>query len=102
MHPTNPQTNIKLNTTLAAWGVIKQRLQNAAGPGCGACMGRWWIGVGSNRDGQASRGMDYMKQVEGGACGLGAGQGVDLTCRHLCSEGCSTGFCLWSATASAS
>eukprot|EP00983_Pelagomonas_calceolata_P126072 1161267-Pelagomonas_calceolata.AAC.7 len=42
----------------------------------GACMGRWWSGVGSNGEGQApSGGMDNIRRVEGGACGLGAGQG---------------------------
>eukprot|EP00983_Pelagomonas_calceolata_P086683 1156806-Pelagomonas_calceolata.AAC.1 len=34
------------------------------------------------------------------ARGLRAGQGVHLMCRHECSEGCPTGFCLWSAVAS--
>eukprot|EP00983_Pelagomonas_calceolata_P112122 1159852-Pelagomonas_calceolata.AAC.11 len=41
-------------------------------------MGCWWSGVGSDGDGQASRGMDDIRRVEGGACGLGAGQGVHI------------------------
>eukprot|EP00983_Pelagomonas_calceolata_P065957 1148808-Pelagomonas_calceolata.AAC.2 len=32
--------------------------------------------------------------------GPGAGQGVHLMCRFLCSQGCSTGFCSWPAAAS--
>eukprot|EP00983_Pelagomonas_calceolata_P013487 431436-Pelagomonas_calceolata.AAC.2 len=41
-------------------------------------------------------GMD-IRLVEGGACGLGAGQGVHLMRRHQCSKGCSTGFCVVSS-----
>eukprot|EP00983_Pelagomonas_calceolata_P051450 1142409-Pelagomonas_calceolata.AAC.10 len=50
--------------------------------------------------GASSGGMPDIRRAEGGACGLGAGQGVHFMCWHQCSEGCSTGFCLWSAAAS--
>eukprot|EP00983_Pelagomonas_calceolata_P061329 1146797-Pelagomonas_calceolata.AAC.1 len=46
-------------------------------------MGRWWSDVGS-------RGMDDIRRMKGGACGLGAGHGVHFMCRHNCgSKGCS-------------
>eukprot|EP00983_Pelagomonas_calceolata_P034274 1074127-Pelagomonas_calceolata.AAC.1 len=42
-------------------------------------------------------GMDDIRRVEGGAYVLGAGQGVHFMCRHQCSKGCSTVFCVVSS-----
>eukprot|EP00983_Pelagomonas_calceolata_P133377 1161960-Pelagomonas_calceolata.AAC.1 len=44
----------------------------------------------------------YIRRVESGACGLGAGQGVHFMCWHQCSEGCPTGFCVvWNSSLTA-
>eukprot|EP00983_Pelagomonas_calceolata_P026676 836715-Pelagomonas_calceolata.AAC.1 len=75
MEPTLPEPSCGLGIARLGLGLVATRQQRAAtcssggsmgcelaeaaaGPGCGACTGRWWSGVGSDGDGQASRGMD--------------------------------------------
>eukprot|EP00983_Pelagomonas_calceolata_P037012 1136153-Pelagomonas_calceolata.AAC.2 len=57
-----------------------------------ACVGRWWSGVGSDGEGQASSGgMDDIRRVEGGACGLGAGHGNEQSAIKTASEDLTSG-----------
>eukprot|EP00983_Pelagomonas_calceolata_P005320 173063-Pelagomonas_calceolata.AAC.3 len=57
--------------------------------------GKWEAGVGLIPT--ACLVVDDIRRVEDGAYGLGAGQGVHFMCRHQCSKGCPTGFCVVSS-----
>eukprot|EP00983_Pelagomonas_calceolata_P071356 1151187-Pelagomonas_calceolata.AAC.5 len=58
------------------WVRASRGLQIAAGPWCGACMGRWWsslvpIPTGNVEGGPGIEQRHDTRRVEGDACGLG-------------------------------